>query len=118
MMLWIDQDCYYGPDRRRKAAVVRVRERRRYNSACEPPSLPVALRQLRMRVLDARGTGAAAFADRLQGVAIIAHMNGEDDASDSLSALAMTLARAGGTDVRGALYDGLDRAHAVLNTYH
>lgn len=117
-MLWVDNTSYYGPDRRRKAAGLRVRERRRYNAACDPPSLPIALRQLRMRILDARGPSAAQFSDRLQGVAIIAQVHGEHDAADALSSLAMKLARAQGADVRGALYDGLDRAHAALSTYH
>lgn len=117
-MLWVDHTSYYGPDRRRKAAGLRVRERRRYNAACDPPSLPIALRQLRLRILDARGPGTAPFIDRLQGAAIIAHIHGEDDASDALSSLAMTLARAQGADVRSALYEGLDRVHTVLSTYH
>jgi len=114
-MMWVDQDSYFGPDRRRKAGGLRVRERRRYNYAGQPPSLPIALRQLRMRVLDARGPAASHFADRTQAVALLAQMQGQYDASDGLASLAMQAARGVDRDVRPALYDGLDRVHAQLH---
>ena len=113
--MWVDQDSYFGPDRRRKSGGLRMRERRRYDYACPPPSVPIALRQLRMRVIDARGADAARFADRVQAVAVLAQMQQEYDASDALSALALTAARGVDRDVRPALYDGLDRVHARLH---
>jgi hypothetical protein len=114
-MLWVDQDSYFGPDRRRKHGGLRMRERRRYDYAGQPPSLSVALRQLRMRVLDARGPGAGSFADRAQATALLAQMNHEYAASDELSSLAMQAARGVERDMRPALYERLDRAHAVLH---
>lgn len=117
-MLWVDQESYFGPNRRRKPGGLRMRERRRYDCTGMPPSLPIALRQLRMRVLDARGPNAARFADRSRSTALLAQMQGEHEASDVLTSLAMTAARGGGRDVRPALYDGLDRAHAALRTLH
>jgi hypothetical protein len=114
-MLWVDQDSYFGPDRRRKSGGLRVRERRRYDYAGQPPSLPIALRQLRLRVLDARGAGASLFADRAQATALLAQMNHEYEASDELSSLAMQAARGVERDVRPVLYEQLDRAHAVLH---
>jgi len=114
-MLWVDHDSYFGPDRRRKSGGLRMRERRRYDFAGLPPSLPIAMRQLRLRVLDARGPGAGHFADRAQATALLAQMNHEMETSDELSSLAMTAARGINSDVRPALYDGLDRAHAALH---
>jgi len=114
IMLWVDHESYFGPDRRRLHGM-RLRERRRYDCADHPPQLSSAMRNLRMRVLDARGPGAAAFADRAQSVAFLAQLNNEMDAADSLSSLAMTAARGRERDVRPALYDGLDRAQAAMN---
>lgn len=76
------------------------------------------MRQLRMRVIDARGAGAQAFADRAQSVAILAQLAEEHETADALSSLAMTAARGRDRDVRGFLYQGLDRAHAELRAYH
>lgn len=97
---------------------MRLRERRRYDCSGPAPSLSVAMRQLRMRILDARGVGAAAFADRTQAVALLAQLNGEPDAESELQSLAMIAMRGRAADIRPALYDGLDRAHAALRTYH
>lgn len=117
-MLWVDHQGYFGPDRRVKPAGLRMRERRRVNCAGTPPPLHTALRQLRMRVIDARGPGADTFADRVQSVALLAQMQDEHDASDTLSSLALTAARGRERDVRPSLYEGLDQAYAALTTYH
>jgi hypothetical protein len=117
-MLWVDHQNYFGPDRRRVRAALRLRERRHDDCAGTPPPLTTALRQLRMRVIEARGPGAAVFADRAHSVALLAQMNSEYEASDTLSSLAMTAVRARESDVRPILYEGLDRAHAALQTYH
>jgi hypothetical protein len=113
MMLWVDNTSYFGPDRRCKRTV-RMLERRRENYAGPAPSLSIAMRQLRMRVLDAQGAAAPAFADRLRGVAQIARIHNEPGTSNVLNALAASLAGARGADVRQRLYDGLDRANAAL----
>jgi len=117
-MLWVDHQNYFGPDRRRARVGLRLRERRHDDCAGTPPPLATALRQLRMRVIEARGPGAASFADRAQSVALLAQLNDEFEAADALSSLAMTAARARERDVRPILYEGLDRAHASLQTYH
>jgi hypothetical protein len=114
MMLWIDCESYFGPDRRRKPAGMRLRERRRYNCAGNPPPLNTALRQLRMRILDARGPAAAAFANRARAVASLAASQGEHDAAQRLSTLAVVASRGLNGDVRSQLYQELDRVHAVL----
>jgi hypothetical protein len=114
-MLWVDQDSYFGPDRRRKPTGLRVRERRRYNLAANPPSLPIAMRQLRLRVLDAHGAGAKLFAERAQATAVLAQMQHEMNASDALSSLARTAAYGVDRDVRPSLYEGLDRVHARMH---
>jgi hypothetical protein len=89
-------------------------ERRRDNYAGPAPSVSIAMRQLRMRVLEAQGAGAPAFADRLRGVAQIARLHNETGASNILNALAATLTGARGADIRQKLYEGLDRANAAL----
>jgi hypothetical protein len=114
-MLWVDHDSYFGPDRRRKPTGLRMRERRRYDLASTPPSLPIAMRQLRFRVIDARGKGAALFAERAQATAVLAQMQREAGACDALSSIARTAARGVDRDVRPSLYEGLDRAHAALH---
>ncbi|HYD87633.1 MAG TPA: hypothetical protein VEA80_09175 [Vitreimonas sp.] len=76
------------------------------------------MRQLRMRIIDARGAGAQAFADRAHGTAILALLNDEHETADALSSLAATAARGTERDVRSFLYQGLDRAHAELRAYH
>lgn len=113
-MLWVDHSNYFGPDRRRKPPKLRLRERRREDYSCAPPHLPTAMRQLRMRVIEARGVGAQAFADRAKSIAILAQYTDEPEAAEALSALAMTASRGRDRDVRGFLYKGLDRAHAEL----
>ncbi len=114
-MLWVDHDSYFGPDRRRKLGGLRVRERRRYNYAGNVPPLNTALRQLRMRILDARGPAAASLSDRALAVASIAASQGEHDAAQELSALAASALRGRNDDVRPTLYKQLDRVHAAIH---
>ena len=115
-MLWVDHASYFGPDRRRKPGGMRIRERRRYNYAGNPPPLPTALRQLRMRILEAQGAGAAMLSDRARGVAMLAATSGEQDAALALSIFAATALRGRNTEVRQSLYQELDRVHAVLRS--
>jgi len=111
-MLWVDHASYFGPDRRRKGGL-RVLERRRENYAGPAPSLSIALRQLRMRVINAEGHNTRDFIERLRGVALIARAHKEIATSNALASLADALGRSRG-DMRQQLYAGLDRAHAVL----
>lgn len=118
-MLWVDHASYFGPDRRRKLSGMRIRERRRYNYAGNAPPLNTALRQLRMRVLEAQGPGAAALSDRARGVSMLAASYGEHEAAHELSAFAAVALRGRNSDVRPALYKELDRVHmAVHDAYH
>lgn len=118
-MLWVDHENYFGPDRRHKLGGLRVRERRRYDYAGSAPPLNTALRQLRMRILDAQGPAAAALSDRARAVASLAMMQGEHDAAHELSAFAATALRGRNNDVRSSLYKDLDRVHAAMHdAYH
>lgn len=117
-MLWVDHQNYFGPDRRHARAGLRLHERRHDDCAGTPPPLATALRQLRLRVIDARGPGAAIFADRAQSLALLAQMHNEEEVSGALSSLARTAVRARDNDVRPILYAGLDRAQAALQTVH
>jgi hypothetical protein len=112
-MLWVDNTSYFGPDRRCERTM-RMLERRRENYAGPAPSLSMAMRQLRMRVLDAQGAQAAPFAERLRGVAQLARMQNEPGVANALGQLATGLANARGADVRQKLYAGLDRAHTLM----
>lgn len=47
---WVDNEVYFGPDRRRRDGGRRLFERRRHNDAAEPPSLAAVLRRLRVRI--------------------------------------------------------------------
>src|ERR1700754_488692 len=113
-MLWVDHDTYFGPDRRRQKSGLRLRERRRYDQAAQPPSLSIAMRQLRMRVLDAQGARTVAFADRIRGTAQIARLHNEPGVSNVLNSLANQLSAARAADIRQALYAGIDRAHSAM----
>ncbi|GIK47492.1 MAG: hypothetical protein BroJett013_01890 [Alphaproteobacteria bacterium] len=97
---------------------MRLHDRRRENRAAPPPHLPTAMRQLRMYVIDACGAGAQAFANRTRALAALAQAVDEPEAAETLAALAKTAAHGGDRDVRGLLYQGLERAHAALRTAH
>ena len=118
-MLWVDHDSYFGPDRRRKPGGMRIRERRRYDYAGHAPPLNTALRQLRMRIIDARGPSAARLSDRASAVATLAISYGEHDAAHALSSFAAAALRGRNDDVRQTLYNELDRVHAAMHdAYH
>lgn len=114
-MLWVDHESYFGPDRRRKLGGLRVRERRRHDCAGHARPLNTTLRQLRMRILEARGPAAAALSDRALAVANLAAAQGEHEAAHELSVFAATALRGRNSDVRPTLYRVLDQVHAVLH---
>jgi hypothetical protein len=113
-MLWIDDDNYFGPDRRQADGGLRLIERRRANKAASPPPLATALRQLRLRVLDARGAGVEAFVIRVQGTAALADLLNEPDVAFELNNLGLALDRTCLEDARGNIYATLDRAHDLM----
>lgn len=113
-MLWVDCDTYFGPDRRANACGLRLVERRKHDRATPPPPLNLALRNLRLRVIDARGSGVDAFAQRAASAALLAEMNHEPEAAFELSSLCESVLRHRGEDMRPIIYEKLDRANAVL----
>ena len=113
-MLWVDQESYFGPDRRGKACGMRLMERRHENRAGPPPPLGTALRQLRLRVLDAHGQGVALFVNRVEGTAKLAELQNEPDAAFELANLGAVLDRTCIDDARPQIYATLDRAHALM----
>jgi hypothetical protein len=117
-MLWVDYQDYFGPDRRRASAALRLRERRRENYAGAPPALNVALRQLRMHAIDAHGSGLGLFASRVKSCAMLAAETGFFEVSGELAALSAHLAGPCGGDPRDEIYDAICRAEAALHTLH
>ncbi|MGE0742659.1 MAG: hypothetical protein AB7O98_15070 [Hyphomonadaceae bacterium] len=117
LMLWVDHTTYFGPDRRCVRSM-RLRERRRVDLASSPPTMNNAMRSLRMGVINARGVGALAFAERTQGVSLLAQYSGEYETADGLASLAMTAMRGRDRDVRPSLYDGLDIVQAKRDVFH
>jgi hypothetical protein len=113
-MLWVDAETYFGPDRRQSDGGLRLRERRRVNRAATPPPLSTALRQLRLRVLDARGAGVGAFVNRVQGTALLAELQHEPEVAFELNNLGLALDRTCLDDARVNIYATLDRAHALM----
>lgn len=113
-MDWVDYKGYVGPDRRRGRSK-RLLDRRKDNVASRPPSLRTALRQLRMRVIEAEGAaGAEAFVQRVQSIVTLAAIHDEPKVSEMLSRMAIHLMRANGADVREQLYRALDKIQEAI----
>jgi hypothetical protein len=49
---WVDNEVYFGPDRRNREGGKRWGDRRHFNDAGEPPSLGNLLRRLRVLLMD------------------------------------------------------------------
>jgi hypothetical protein len=113
-MLWVDNDTYFGPDRRQHAAGLRLSERRRTDYTGAPPPLSKALLQLRLRVLDAQGSGVHAFVNRVQGTALLAELHDEPEVAFELNNLGLALDRTCLQDARANIYKTLDRAHQLM----
>ncbi|MEQ1618185.1 MAG: hypothetical protein ABL883_07555 [Terricaulis sp.] len=112
-MDWVDYKDYFGPDRRR-GRNKRLLDRRKDDISTRAPSLRTALRQLRMRVLEAEGAGAEIFIQRVQAVVTLAAIHDEPKAGDMLSRMAIHLMRANGADVREQLYRALDKVQDAI----
>jgi hypothetical protein len=112
-MLWVDTETYFGPDRRQHSGL-RFNERRQDDYVGTPPPLSTALRQLRLRVLDAQGEGVSAFVNRVEGTAVLAEMQNEPEVAFELKTLGMTLHGTSIKDTRANIYKTLDRAHALM----
>ena len=114
---WIDVASYFGPDRRTGAFSHFFLERRRDETAGHPPALAAALRQLRVRVLNANSTdGRRALQQRLTATALLADAQGRPAIGDVLTQLAERLKAAEvGSDVSAMLQAELLKAEAMLD---
>lgn len=106
---WIDLANYFGPNRRGRSKVFRVRERRREDLSGPVPSLNVALRKLKLQIFNASsGPNAAMFAERVLGVAIIADRANALEVQLELEGVASRILARPHVDWRPALYQELD----------
>lgn len=111
---WVDVASYFGPDRRSGGFSHFIMERRRRQAVGSPPALQAALRQLRMRLLDAETSqGRRALQERLRATALLADAQGRTRIGDHLMRLAEALERGKG-DVAATLQDELLAAEARL----
>jgi hypothetical protein len=114
---WVDHFNYFGPDRRGGDFSYYFFERRRTKSVSEPPPLPTALRQLRVRVANAKDAEALfALEERLTATALLAEAQGFEQVATALTSLAARLAAAqdGGPITGDVLHDELGRIEAML----
>jgi hypothetical protein len=114
---WIDVSSYFGPDRRTGVFSHFFLERRHLEAAGHPPALRAALRQLRVRVLNASSdNGRRALHQRLTATAVLADAQGHPAIGDLLSQLADTLesAKVSG-DMSAVLQPELLKAEAMLD---
>ena len=95
-----------GRDRRVRAAVKRLFDRRRVDAAELSPSLEVALRQLSMHVLDLDLQGEG-FEDRVRATQALAESRGEAEIAQRLAELAELLRDVPGATVSDAAEDHL-----------
>lgn len=106
---WIDLGNYFGPNRRGPSKVFRVRERRREDLSGPAPSLNVALRKLKLRIMNASpGPNAAMFAEYVLGVSIIAAEANAPEVQLELESVASRILARPHVDWRPALYRELD----------
>jgi hypothetical protein len=100
---WVDIDRYFGPDRRRRPADKRWNERRRGDSAGQPPPLGALLRRLRVQMM-----GLATADDRARALALLSAAIGEaermgmSECADALKHADHALRLGAGRDVRAA----------------
>lgn len=109
-MRWIDHRSFFGLDRRKLRAVLRLIERRRASHCTEPPSLAAALRQLRVRALATDSPeGVAEFLRRAQAVAELAQAYGETAIGAKLVRIAEQVASRPQSDWRAWLDDRIGK---------
>lgn len=108
-MSWIDDQDYFGPDRRTRSTL-RLTNRRQRNLAGVAPHLGTALRQLRMRVIDAFGDdGIQSFVERAQGVSALARQCYRPQIADLLDKMCEQLTRTGTRDMRPDIEAFIDK---------
>jgi hypothetical protein len=115
-MLWVDHLNYVGLDRRQRRSVRRPKERRREDCSSPAPSLRAALRQLRMRVLDAeRSASRSAFCIRATATAMLAKATGRAAIAELLFELVRTVRQSGGVNSESLIHAELNRAELLLH---
>lgn len=67
---WVDNEVYFGPNRRNREGGKRWGDRRRFNDAGEPPSLGNLLRRLRVVLTDTANTDRRQRALEIANLAI------------------------------------------------
>lgn len=67
---WVDNEIYFGPDRRHRGGSKRWGDRRQINDAADPPPLGAALRRLRVTLLHASTPEGREHALQLANLAI------------------------------------------------
>lgn len=113
-MKWVDTMTYFGPDRRGAFSHFLL-ERRKQEVVGAPPRLHAALRQLRMRLLEAQSDESRpAFLERMRATALLADAQGRGAIGDVLTRLADQL-EAGGM-LGSELESELLTAEAMLST--
>lgn len=68
---WVDNEVYFGPDRRLRGGSKRWGDRRTYNDAGDPPPLGAVLRRLRVRLSEEPLPAHRHHATQLLNLAII-----------------------------------------------
>ena len=68
---WVDNEVYFGPDRRLRGGSKRWGDRRAYNDAGDPPPLGAVLRRLRVRLSEEPCTTHRHHAMQLLNLAIL-----------------------------------------------
>lgn len=113
---WVDVSSYFGPDRRTGVFSHFLLDRRRVEHAGHPPALAAALRQLRVRVLNASdANGRHALQQRLTATALLADAQGHAAIGDLLTQLSERLASDTNADLSGMLQSELLKAEGMLD---
>jgi hypothetical protein len=108
MARWVDIPSYIGLDRRKQRPKLRFGERRSEKMLAEAPSLAAALRQLRVRALNANSAaGNQRFAERSDAIADLAEIANEPTLAQELRRLAQLLRSQPDRDWRAQLDDAL-----------
>jgi len=114
---WVDHFNYFGPDRRGPDFSFFFLERRHTKNVGKPPALHTALRQLRVRLANAKDAeGRSALQERLTATGLLAEAQGFSAVAEALKTLASDLdgSRDHEADPRPRLYAELNRIESML----
>lgn len=85
---WVDNEVYFGPDRRQRDGGKRWGDRRRLNDSGEPPPMGAVLRRLRIMLTDLNDPAKRQRAQQMISLAILeANRLGNPSAADQLHQL-------------------------------